>query len=55
MQERELSHGRLGMLAAAGFIAQEAVTGTTWASTDSTEEGIILGGWFAQRAADLAQ
>jgi Chlorophyll A-B binding protein len=55
MQERELSHGRLGMLAAAGFIAQEAVTGTTWASTDSTEEGILLGGWFAQRAADLAQ
>ena len=55
MQERELSHGRLGMLAAAGFSAQEAVTGTTWASTDSTEEGILLGGWFAQRAADLAQ
>merc|ERR1712032_282744 len=30
MQERELSHGRLAMLAAAGFIAQEAVTGKTW-------------------------
>ena len=30
MQEKELSHGRLAMLAAAGFLAQEAVTGTTW-------------------------
>merc|ERR1719506_2156813 len=30
MQERELSHGRLGMIAAAGFLAQEAVTGQTW-------------------------
>merc|ERR1719221_1687606 len=27
MQEKELSHGRLAMLAAAGFLAQEAVTG----------------------------
>jgi len=33
MQERELSHGRLAMLAAAGFIIQEAVTGTTWGPT----------------------
>jgi hypothetical protein len=30
MQERELSHGRLGMIAAAGFLAQEAVSGATW-------------------------
>merc|ERR1711988_1356040 len=30
MQEKELSHGRLGMIAAAGFLAQEAVTGDTW-------------------------
>ena len=30
MQEKELSNGRLAMLAAAGFLAQEAVTGTTW-------------------------
>ena len=30
MQERELSHGRLGMIAAAGFMAQEAVSGDTW-------------------------
>merc|ERR1719333_1690125 len=35
MQEKELSHGRLGMLAAAGFMAQEAVTGTTWGSQDT--------------------
>ena len=30
MQEKELSHGRLGMIAAAGFLAQEAVSGDTW-------------------------
>merc|ERR1719224_429201 len=30
MQEKELSHGRIGMIAAAGFMAQEAVTGQTW-------------------------
>ena len=30
MQERELSHGRLGMIAAAGFLAQEAASGDTW-------------------------
>jgi len=54
MQERELSHGRLAMLAAAGFLAQEAVTGATWAATDATEEGLILGGWFTLRAAELS-
>ena len=32
MQECELSHGRLAMLAAAGFMAQEAVSGTTWSA-----------------------
>jgi hypothetical protein len=30
MQTKELQNGRLGMIAAAGFIAQEAVTGQTW-------------------------
>merc|ERR1719163_2727381 len=30
MQTKELQHGRLGMIAAAGFLAQEAVTGETW-------------------------
>ena len=30
MQEKELSHGRLAMIAAAGFLAQETVTGDTW-------------------------
>jgi hypothetical protein len=34
MQEKELSHGRLAMIAAAGFLAQEAVTGATWSETD---------------------
>jgi hypothetical protein len=32
-QEQELSHGRLAMVAAAGFIIQEAVSGTTWGPT----------------------
>merc|ERR1719487_1727218 len=47
MQEKELSHGRLGMIAAAGFMAQEAVTGNTWASQDTAFENLLLGGWFA--------
>jgi len=33
MQERELSHGRLAMLAAAGFLAQETVTQQPWLAT----------------------
>jgi len=32
MQTKELQNGRLGMLAAAGFIAQEFATGQTWGS-----------------------
>merc|ERR1719224_17402 len=55
MQEKELSHGRLAMLAAAGFIAQEAATGTTWGGGDAAEEGMLLGGWFAQESAELAR
>jgi len=30
MQTKELQNGRLAMLAAAGFLAQEAVSGETW-------------------------
>ena len=30
MQEKELAHSRLAMIAAAGFLAQEAVTKATW-------------------------
>merc|ERR1719453_997309 len=30
MQEKELAHARLAMIAAAGFLAQEAVTKQTW-------------------------
>ena len=30
MQTKELQNGRLAMLAAAGFMAQEAVSGDTW-------------------------
>jgi len=33
MQEKELSHGRLAMLAAAGFLAQETITQQTWLET----------------------
>ena len=55
MQEKELSHGRLAMLAAAGFMAQEAVTGTTWGAQDISFENLLLGGYFAQEAADLAR
>ena len=51
MQEKELSHGRLGMIAAAGFMAQEAVTGQTWASEDTIFENLIFGGWFATKGA----
>ena len=51
MQEKELSHGRLAMLAAAGFIAQEAATGSTWGAQDASGEGILLGGWFIKQAA----
>lgn len=51
MQEKELSHGRLAMLAAAGFIAQEAATGTTWGAQDAASEGLLLGGYLAKEAA----
>jgi len=52
MQEKELSHGRLAMLAAAGFMAQEAVTDQTWASEDSAFDNLIFGAWFAAEKAD---
>ena len=55
MQEKELSHGRLGMIAAAGFIVQEAVSGTTWGAQDGGIEKYLLGGYFTQEAAELAQ
>ena len=51
MQEKELSHGRLAMLAAAGFMAQEAVTGNTWGQTDIDFDQLIFGAWFAKEAA----
>jgi len=54
MQERELSHGRLAMFAAAGFLAQEAVTGKTWAAEDIIMERLLLGGWLDTASVDLA-
>ena len=51
MQEKELSHCRLAMIAAAGFLAQEAVTGQTWAAEDTMFENLLLGGWFASPGA----
>merc|ERR1719387_298535 len=55
MQTKELQNGRLAMLAAAGFMAQEAVTGRTWFSQDGTTEDVLLGGYFAKEAAELAR
>ena len=55
MQEKELSHGRLAMLAAAGFIAQEAATGLTWGAEDNALDKLVLGGYFAKEAADIAR
>jgi hypothetical protein len=55
MQEKELAHGRLGMLAAAGFMAQEAVTGQTWGQQDISLEKIVLGPFFQQEAQELAR
>merc|ERR1712087_339343 len=55
MQEKELSHGRLAMLAAAGFMAQEAVTGQTWGSQDISFENFLLGPYFSQEATEIAR
>ena len=50
MQEKELSHGRLAMLAAAGFMAQEAVSGTTWSQQDVGFENFLLGAELSKMA-----
>ena len=55
MQAKELSHGRLGMLAAAGFLAQEAATGSTWGQGDFSFENLVLGPFFKQEAVELAR
>ena len=55
MQAKELSHGRLGMLAAAGFLAQEAATGATWGQGDFSFENFVLGPFFKQEAVELAR
>ena len=48
MQTKELQNGRLAMLAAAGFMAQEAVTGTTWGAQDAATEKLLLGAELAK-------
>merc|ERR1740127_72719 len=55
MQAKELSHGRLGMLAAAGFLAQEAATGSTWGQGDFSVESLLLGPFFKQESVELAR
>merc|ERR1719182_356541 len=55
MQEKELSHGRLGMLAAAGFMAQEAVSGKTWGQQDVNFENFLLGPLFKAENVELAR
>lgn len=55
MQERELSHGRLAMFAAAGFLAQEAVTGKTWGQQDLILENKILGPFFEAASVEVAR
>merc|ERR1719310_743181 len=55
MQEKELSHGRLAMLAAAGFMAQEAVTGQTWSQQDNVFGQFLLGPYFSQEATEIAR
>merc|ERR1719421_2573809 len=54
MQEKELSHGRLAMIAAAGFLAQETVTGLTWGDEDNVLARLFLGGWLDTAAIDMA-
>jgi len=40
------------MLAAAGFMAQEAVTDQTWGSQDTALDNLVFGAWFAAEKAD---
>lgn len=42
------------MLAAAGFMAQEAVTGQTWGTQDNILTRLVLGAWLDTAAIDLA-
>merc|ERR1712060_471112 len=55
MQERELSHGRLAMFAAAGFLAQETVTGKTWGQQDIILENKVLGPLFEAASVEAAR
>merc|ERR1711924_54412 len=54
MQEKELAHARLGMIAAAGFLAQEAVSKAAWGTywglpasrrAPSSGSSFLVGGW----------
>ena len=43
------------MIAAAGFLAQEAATGATWGQGDFSFENLLLGPLFKQEAVELAR
>ena len=43
------------MLAAAGFMAQEAVSGKTWGQQDVNFENFLLGPLFKQESVELAR
>ena len=43
------------MIAAAGFLAQEAATGATWGQGDFSFENLLLGPFFKQEAVELAR
>ena len=43
------------MIAASGFLAQEAVTGKTWGSQDIAFENFLLGPFFNSAATEFAE
>merc|ERR1712203_1204515 len=52
---RSFSDGRLAMFAAAGFLAQETVTGKTWGQQDIILENKVLGPLFEAASVEAAR